>query len=553
MQIELTLTNGKPAFPEEVPQGSTYEYLVEQWADQLPYPIVAARQDNILRRLNEVIEGPGKVELLDLRDRTAEIIVQNSLTFLYIKAAGDILGPRTVRIEHSLNKGVYTEIEGSPVTTDEVAAIRRRMRALVERDLPFEKCYGTREEATALLRAAGMPERIRIVDASPGLSQIKYYKLGEYRDFYYGSMVPSTRYLATFQLRKYKKGVLLRFPTGASPDRVPPFQDEKKMYTAFEEAAQWQNLLGISYVCDLNEKIRQGAIKDVIQLSEALHERSIVEIASTIARRHKRLILIAGPSSSGKTTFARRLCIQLRVLGLHPLYLGTDDYFVERQETPLDEKGLPNFEDVEALDIDLFNQDMNTLLSGREADLPTFDFIAGTKRFGQRKTVLAPGNPIVIEGIHALNPKLTPYIPEEEQFRIYISPLTQLNIDSHNRIPTTDSRMLRRLVRDYLYRGKSAKGTIQEWPKVRAGEDKNIFPYNSEADVFFNSVHIYELAVLKSYAEPLLSQITPDAPEYSEADRMLRFLKYFDTIEDHTVISNNSILREFIGGSVFLD
>lgn len=554
MQIELTLTNGKPPFPEEVLPGSTFEELAARWAGELPFPVIAARQDNILRRLNEEIEGPGKVELLDMRNRTAEIIVQNSLTFLYIKAVGDVLGKPVVKVEHSLNKGVYTEISGaSPPRADQVEAIRSRMKELVARDLPFEKKYTTRKEALSMLQDAGMPERVRILEASPGLGQVKYYQLGDSKDFFYGSMVPSTGYLARFQLRKYKKGILLRFPYSASPDRIPPFQDERKMYAAFREATQWQNLLGISFVCDLNEKIRQGKIKDVIQLSEALHEKSIVEIAGKIASRKKRIILIAGPSSSGKTTFARRLCIQLRVLGLHPLYLGTDDYFVERGDTPLDERGQPNFEDLEALDVELFNKDMNTLLAGEEADLPSFDFITGSKQFGKRKTTLEPGHPIVIEGIHGLNPELTHYIPDEEKFRIYISPLTQLNIDSHNRIPTTDSRMLRRLVRDYLYRGKTAEGTIREWPKVRAGEDKNIFPYNSEADVFFNSVHIYELAVLKSYAEPLLSAITPDQPEYSEADRMLRFLKYFDTIADHTVIANNSILREFIGGSVFLD
>jgi uridine kinase len=271
-----------------------------------------------------------------------------------------------------------------------------------------------------------------------------------------------------------------------------------------------------------------------------------------ITQQKKRIVLICGPSSSGKTTFARRLIIQLRVNGLEPLYLGTDDYFVERTQTPVDENGEPNFEDIEALDIELFNRDMNGLLKGDEVDIPTFDFLKGTKVFGKRITRAKKGQPIIIEGIHGLNKQLTADIPDEEKFKIYISPLTQLNIDEHNRIPTTDARMLRRMVRDYQFRGHTAQSTIQAWPKVRKGEDKNIFPYNGEADVFFNSVHIYELNVLKKYAEPLLRSITREEPEYSEAVRMLKFLQYFKTIEDDSIIVNNSIIREFIGGSIFV-
>ena len=272
-----------------------------------------------------------------------------------------------------------------------------------------------------------------------------------------------------------------------------------------------------------------------------------------IKKQHKRIILIAGPSSSGKTTFARRLCIQLKVNGLNPLYMGTDDYFVERENSPLDEHGEKDYENLRALDIHLFNDNMNDLLAGKEVDLPTFDFMTGHKVFGERITSIKPVQPIVIEGIHALNEKLTEYIPKEEKFKIYISPLTQLNIDAHNRIPTTDERMLRRMVRDNLYRGHNAQSTINSWPKVRAGEDVNIFPYNSEADVLFNSYHVYEIAVLKKYAEPLLRQITPEEPEYAEAIRMLKFLRFFKTIDDDHVIVNNSIIREFIGGSIFVE
>jgi uridine kinase len=554
MQILLKLTGDEAVTPVEIQDGATYETLAQQVSNLLPYPVFAAKRNNVVERLTEPVQANSVVELLDLRNRSAELIYQNSVSLLYIKAVQDVLGKVQVQIEHSLNKGVFTEIKTNcPITERQLNIIRKRMDQLVHMDLPLVRHVVSREKAMSILIERNMQEKIRILEASPQLKQVKFYSLGDFKDFYYGTMVPSTRYIPLYDIRKYRKGVLLRFPQASAPDRMPTYVDDRNMSEAFAEASRWQTLLGISYVYDLNEKIISNKIKEVIQLSEALHEKRVVEVAYQVAKEGKRLILISGPSSSGKTTFARKLRIQLQVRGLHPLYLGTDDYFVERSQTPMDEKGQPNYEDLDALDVNLFNQDMNSLLEGKETDLPAFDFLAGQKKFGTRKTVLEPGDPIIIEGIHALNPELTPLVPEEEKFRIYISPLTQLNIDDHNRIPTTDSRMLRRLVRDYQYRGKSAQVTIKEWPKVRAGEDKNIFPYNSQADVFFNSVHIYELAVLKKYAEPLLASITQDEPEYGEATRMLRFLNFFNIVEDDSVISNTSIIREFIGGSAFLD
>ena len=333
---------------------------------------------------------------------------------------------------------------------------------------------------------------------------------------------------------------------------IPEYVDECKLYQAFEEQTEWDRLLGVNYVSDLNDKIASDRYRDLIQLSEALHEKKVAQIADMIKQRNKRIVLIAGPSSSGKTTFAMRLCVQLRVNGLDPLYLGTDDYFVEREDTPLDEHGERDYENLSALDTKLFNSNINDLLKGREVDLPSFDFITGKKKFGRRLTKLKPDQPIVIEGIHGLNERLTEQLPRNEKFKIYVSPLTQLNIDSHNRIPTTDERMLRRLVRDYRFRGHSANDTIKTWPKVRAGEDVNIFPYSGEADVLFNSYHVYEIAVLRKYAEPLLKEIKPEQAEYAEATRILQLLEFFRTIDEDSFIVNNSIIREFIGGSVFV-
>ncbi|QIB68423.1 nucleoside kinase [Aminipila butyrica] len=506
----------------EVERGCTLAELASAWQEKLPYPILAARVDNEIADLNWKIDGPCRVELLDLRNPSANLTYQNSLSLIYLKAVQDVLGEGSVEIQNSINKGLYTMIRRkNPVTQAEVDGIDQRMREIVEADLP-------------------------IVKTEAG------YQLEDFQAFFCGLMVPSTRYIQLFELRKYRRGVLLRFSHPKNPNQIPEYLDEVKMYEAFGEATNWGKLMEVSYAEDLNAKVRSGEYRELIQLSEALHEKKVAELADLIKREKKRIILIAGPSSSGKTTFANRLRIQLKVNGLKPIYMGTDDYFVEREDTPLDENGEPNFEDLEAIDIELFNANMNALLAGEEVDLPRFDFMDGHKKFGHRKLKITANQPMIIEGIHALNEELTALIPDCEKFKIYISPLTQLNIDEYNRIPTTDSRMLRRMVRDYNFRGHSAKSTINAWPKVRAGEDKNIFPFSNEADALFNSVHLYEISVLKKYAEPLLQEIGKEEPEYSEAQRMLRLLSFFEVIEDDSMIANNSILREFIGGSVLV-
>ncbi len=554
MDIKLIKELRAPVCNVSVEKGTTIEELSKRYEDSLPYTVLAAKINNKIESLEYVIDSECCIEFLDMRTQAASLIYQNSLILLYLKAVEDVLGKSDVDIENAINKGLYTEIKTSKqITSKDVKSIEHRMRELVDSDLPFVKENLTKKEAIGRFMDMGCPEKTVLLNENPEMRKIPFYSLGGYKDFFYGQMVPSTRYIKHFELRKYRRGVLLRFPQLSSPDKIPEYVDEKMLYKTFGEQSRWGKLMGITYVSDLNRKIEEGKFNELIQLSEALHERRVVEIADMITKQNKRIVLIAGPSSSGKTTFARRLCIQLRVNGLEPLYMSTDDYFVERCDTPLDEYGEKNFEDIEAIDVELFNRNMNDLLAGKTVDLPTFDFINGTKIYGKRVTSIKSNQLLVIEGIHALNEALTCEIPKEEKFKIYISPLTQLNIDSHNRIVTTDHRMLRRMVRDYKYRGYSAQNTIASWPKVRAGEDKNIFPFSNEADVLFNSVHLYEICVLKKYAQPLLAAIKPEEPEYSDAVRMLNFLRFFRTVEDDSAIVNNSILREFIGGSVFVD
>ncbi len=552
MKINLKTEPKEPGRILELQQATTIEELMKPYVGRLLYTILAARVDHEIRELTFQIEKDCSIELLDMRTEEANLIYQYSLCFIYLKAIQDTLGDIPVEIQNSLNKGLYTEIK-TPRTISEAQtrAIEDRMKELVNMDLPIKKEVVGRDETLKYWENAD--EKAAILKNCPGKEEFIFYDLDGYKNFFYGSMVPSTGYIRHFELVKYRRGVILRFPYPSDPNTIPKYVDEKKLCAAFGESKKWNKLLGVSYLADLNEKVRTNKHKDLILLSEALHEKKIAEIADKIVKQKKRIVLIAGPSSSGKTTFAKRLCIQLQVNGRGTLYMGTDDYFIERKDVVYNEDGEPNYEDLEAIDIALFNNNMNDLLSGKTVDMPTFDFIEGKKVFGDRITTMKPKDIAVIEGIHALNGKLTEYIPEEEKFKIYISPFTQLNVDSHNRIPTTDARILRRIVRDNLYRGYSAKETIAAWPRVRKGEDKNIFPFNGEADVLFNSALVYELAVLKRHAAPLLHEIDRSNMEYIDAQRLLRFLDFFEEIQDEKVIPNNSIIREFIGGSIFLE
>lgn len=552
--MRITLIKELRAEPLEidVEEGSDIEELVKKYQCELTHRVIAAKKDNKLVSLGYKFNKPCRIEFLDMRTQAANLIYEKTLSLIYLKAVNDILPGTRVEIENVINKGLYTEVKTKePITNEQIEAIENRMKELVALDIPIKRYHVNIDEARRIMEEDGLKNKIKLIEHLE-LKRVKFYGIEDYRNFFYGHMTPSTGYIEFFELKKYRNGVLLRFPHSSNPSEIPEYIDEKKMYQAFGEATRWCRLMGVNYVDDLNDKVRSGEYRELIQLSEALHEKRIAEIADDIKEQKKRIILIAGPSSSGKTTFARRLCIQLRVNGLKPLYLGTDDYFVERKQTPVDEYGEPDFETLDAVDVQLFNDHLNALLRGETVDLPRFDFLKGTKVYGERILSINSSQPIVIEGIHALNDALTPEIEKSEKFKIYISPLTQISVDEHNRISTTDSRMLRRMVRDFKYRGHDAQSTIRNWSKVRKGEDKYIFPYNGEADVFFNSVHIYEFAVLKKYAEPLLESIKKEEPEYMDAERMLKFLKYFEVIENDEIIVNNSILREFIGGSVFV-
>lgn len=550
-----------------IEKGTTLAELVGRIGSH-PYRILLARVNGIDTELTETVKEGDIIEFLDMRTQSANLVYQRGLTMLYLAAVRDICGTAgeddvKVEIDNSLNKGFYTRIPGCEAVSEEtVERISARMHKLAEMDLPVIKETFSQTDAVKIWKESGYSEKAELLEhAKLSAGAALFYRIDipsqegtvPYRNYFFGPMVPSLGYLEYFELRSYRGGILLRFPYYSRPDVIPPYVDDNKLFEAFEEEHEWLDLLHTQHLADMNRAIAEGRAKDMILLSEALHEKKIAEIADQIKQRGKRIILIAGPSSSGKTTFARRLCVQLRVNGLQPLYLGTDDYFVDRDETPLDENGEKNYENLNALDIDLFSQDMNDLLAGEAVDIPEFDFKEGVKVFGKRITKIDSSQPIVIEGIHALNDALTEQISDDEKYRIYISPLTQLNIDMHNRVPTSDARMLRRMVRDDKYRGYPPEVTIKEWPKVRAGEDKNIFPYNGRADVMFNSTLAYETCLLKKYAEPLLEGVSRDDPGYSEAQRLLGFIRFFSEIDDEDDVPNNSILREFIGGSVFVE
>ena len=535
----------------EVKKNTTIAELIQEVHTE--HRIYAALINHKNVHFNERISEGDVIELQDIRASYGNTCYQTSLTLLYLKAIHDVMGKNvTVTIANSLSKGLFTVIHAGNVTDNLAKEIETRMYELVEDNLEIKEEYVDRNRAIQLLQDVKDKKSVDLLNTASDLKNIYVLTLADEKMMSFVHALPSTSYIPFFEVRRYRNGLLLRFPHPNYPDEIPPYEEQKLLYDAFSEETQWEKLLKVSFASDLNRMIEKQESKDLIMLSEALHEKKIAMIAEQIQSAKKRIILIAGPSSSGKTTFAKRLCIQLKVIGLNPLYLGTDDYFVNRDEMIPDENGKYDFEELEAVDLHLFETQMNALLHGEKVDLPEFDFITGKKIFGKRITSIDASQPIVIEGIHGLNPQLTEGIDDSEKFKIYISPLTQINLDAHHRIPTTDARMLRRMVRDNRTRGRDGAVTISSWPSVRHGEEKYIFPFNKEADVFFNSQCVYELAVLKKYATPLLEKVQPDQAEYAEAQRMLQFLSCFVSIDDDSIIANNSIIREFIGGSILV-
>lgn len=550
MELFIQCPNGQ-TIQKKYKKGVTCEEVMKHLS--FAYPIYACKINNRYERLNYKIYDDAKIELFDLRNPYAKMSYQMSVTLLYLKAVKDVSGDdTTVHMANSISKGVFTTVHHTKLSKSElIEKVKERMVKLVEADLPILQVKKSRDEILHMFsKNACFPYESDIVKSAYDIQEVTIATLDDTQHLFYQYLLPSTKYLKLFDLHEYRRGIILQFPQGSDPLHVPTFMEQNLLYEAFSEEKSWENLMGVNEVSTLNQKVLNHEYKEMILLSEALHEKKIADIARKIQEKKKRIVLIAGPSSSGKTSFAKRLCIQLRVIGVKPLYLGTDDYFINRKDLPLQADGTKDFESLSAVDVELFTQQMNHLLSHVTVDLPEYNFITGEKEFGKRVTTLKDDQIIVIEGIHGLNPELTKGIKDDEKFKIYISPLTQLTIDRYHRIPNTDARMLRRLVRDHRTRNVTAAETIESWASVRKGEEKNIFPYNGEADVFFNSQCIYELAVLKKYAEPLLKEITYESSQYAEAQRLLRFLDFFVPIQDDSCITNNSIIREFIGGSI---
>ncbi len=535
----------------DYPIGTKVEQILKDVKEYYKYPIYACKLDNAYRALTHICTHDSVIEFLDIRNQATWLIYQNSLILLFIKVLHDVCGlDSKISVRNSLNKGLYITTN-KEIDDNTLMTIDKGMRELVKKDVPIIKRWDSQEDVKKLALDLGQKETYRIVDTMPSIQDLSVYSLEDEKQVFYSLMVPSTSYLKLFELRTYKRGLLIRFPHQKDPLSIQPFANEQYLYDAFKQTNGWGKITGIKYISDMNERAHENH-EDLFLLQEALHNKRINELSEEIISRNARVVLICGPSSSGKTTFAKRLCIQLRVSGKDTLYLGTDDYFLNRNELKVDENGEMDFESISAVDVDLFRNNIVDLLNDKLVDIPTFNFIKGEKEYGKRKTRINKDTIIVIEGIHALNKILTKGIDDNEKYKIYISPFSPISLDRINRFPTTDSRMLRRLVRDYQFRGYSAKVTLKDWHKVRAGEDTNIFPFAKEADAFFNSNCIYEMGVLKKYAEPLLKTIGRDEAEYGEAQRMLGYLSFVETIEDDDLIVNNSIIREFIGGSAIV-
>ncbi|MBC8631361.1 nucleoside kinase [[Eubacterium] tenue] len=535
-------------------KGVILENIAKDLSSKYKGIITLGKIDNKLKDLSTELNKDCNLEFIDTTIADGMRVYTRTLSFIFIKACEELYPNCKVTIEHSLSNGLYCEVKiGKQNLNDEILDnIKAQVKSIIDRNENIEKIVTNKENAIKIFE-----ERHDYIKAEllkyKEYDDVKIYKCGSYINHFYGHMLPSTGCVTVFDIKKWKSGVVILGPSKLDKTKAQEFIPQHKLSNIYKESELWSDLIGVGEVVSLNKAITENKYSEIIRIVEALHEKKISQIADIIKENNKRVILIAAPSSSGKTSFAHRLSIQLKVNNLHPVPISLDDYFVDREDTPLDEFGNYDFESIYAIDLDLFNSDLEKLLKGEEIKLPKFNFKTGKREFSGKTLKIDKDQPIILEGIHALNPMLTKSIDEKDKFKIYISVLTQINLDNHNRIPTTDLRLIRRIVRDYNFRGYSAEKTILNWNSVRRGEEKNIFPYQEEADIMFNSACLYELAILKKYAKPLLEEIKDDNEAFIEANRILKFLQYFVALDDELDIPPTSIIREFIGGSRIVD
>lgn len=537
------------------PIGSSLLDIYKGFNLDFPHPVVSAKVNNRSEGLNYRAYNNKDVEFLDVSDSSGMRTYVRSLCFVLFKAVNELFPQGKLYVEHPISKGYFCNLRiGRPITLEDVSAIKQRMREIIDEDIPYHRheCHTT--EALRIFSERGMKDKVKLLETSGSLYTY-YYTLGDTIDYYYGSLLPSTGFIQLFDLVKYYDGLLLRIPSKENPTLLAEVVKQEKMLDVFKEYLNWSYIMGINNAGDFNKACQAGYATDLINVAEALQEKKIAQIADRIFLRGQqedrvKLVLISGPSSSGKTTFSKRLSIQLMTNGLKPYSISLDDYFVDRVDTPRDENGDYDYESLYALDLQLFNNHLQALFRGEEVEIPRYNFTLGKKEYLGDKLKLKEQTILILEGIHALNPELTTQIPDQQKFKIYVSALTSISLDDHNWIPTTDNRLLRRIIRDFNYRGYSAQETISRWPSVRAGENKWIFPYQENADVMFNSAMLFEFAVLRAHAEPILMSVPRNAPEHCEAYRLLKFIQYFVPVQDKE-IPPTSLLREFLGGSSF--
>ena len=531
--------------------GSSLYEIYKGFDLQMPYGVVSAKVNNRVEGLNFKVYHNKDVEFLDISSESGLRTYVRSLCFVLCKAVEDLYPNGQILLEHPVSKGYYCSLRiGKEIALEDVTRIKKRMEEIIAENIPFHRIEEHTEDAIRLFKEKGMTDKVKLLQTT-GRLYTNYYKLGNSVDYYYGSLLPSTGHIKLFDLVKYYDGLLLRFPNRKNPSTLGEMVKQEKMLEVFKENRKWQEIMEVSTVGDINQAIQAGHATDLINVAEALQEKRIARIADDICQRKDiKVVLISGPSSSGKTTFSKRLSVQLMANGRYPYPISLDDYFVDREHTPRDENGDYDYESLYALDLELFNSHLEALVKGETIEIPRFNFTTGKRENSGNFLKLKDNMIIILEGIHALNPELTPHIAEDNKYRIYVSALTTVSLDNHNYIPTTDNRLLRRIIRDYNYRGYSAEETIKRWPSVRAGEEKWIFPYQENADAMFNSALHFELSVLKSHVDPILYQVPESSPTFSEACRLRRFMEYFIPVPDHD-LPPTSLLREFLGGSSF--